>query len=89
VVNDVAARTRIQIHDASFSFRKMKPKTLTLNGVATELKGWPEPLFRDSRSYWDELAPHAGLILPKYGLNIAVLNASRDFTVGRIYLSKW
>lgn len=89
VSNGTALRTRIQIHDAAFSFDKTEDKEMTLSGKNRILQGKQAvPEFNDSHIYWNKKAPSSGIIVPSYGLNFRVIGNSADYTVGEIAVYK-
>jgi immune inhibitor A len=82
-------RTRLQNHDAAFSFDRVQDKTLTLYGQTKVLQGSQAvPEFNDSHSYWNPKAPSAGLKLPTNGLKIKVVGQSNDKTTAEIVIYK-
>lgn len=82
-------RTRLQNHDAAFSFERVEDKSLTLYGQTKVLQGdQADPEFNDSHSYWNPKAPSAGLKLPTYGLKVKVVGQSEDGTTAEIVLYK-
>jgi immune inhibitor A len=68
-------RTRIQLYDAPFSLRKADSFTLHVNDKPSYIRGEEaEPLFDDTKNYYDpELKDH-GVKLPGVGVKIRVLN---------------
>lgn len=81
----------VQMHDAAFSLDKAADidfsvysfyKTFNLKGQQAE------PVFDDSKSYYDPRSPHSGLYLPSYGLNIRVTGRASDYSVGQILIGK-
>ncbi|MCX8128837.1 MAG: immune inhibitor A [Clostridia bacterium] len=89
VANGVDIRTRIQIHDASFSLTSVPDKVFTFFGKTKLLQGKQAvPEFSDSQSYWNNKAPSAGLQLPKFGLKFKVAGQSQDNSTTEIVLYK-
>lgn len=89
LVNRMPVRTRIQTHDASFKLEAVPSKVLTLSGKRTQVgNSMPVPTFDDSKPYWYEKAPDAGVIVPKYGIKIMVQRRAEDYTVGEIRIFK-
>ncbi|WP_054950572.1 immune inhibitor A domain-containing protein [Numidum massiliense] len=76
------AGTRYQIHDAAFNINKGKKMYLDMReqlGVTLKdnhVKAYKE--FSDRKSYSSKLIPDAGRNIPKYGLNVRVLETSKD-----------
>jgi len=67
-------RTRIQIYDAPFSLRKADSFTLHHNSQAMYIRGpAAQPLFDDTKDYFDEALPNHGVNLPAVGVKIRVL----------------
>lgn len=89
VSSGTAVRTRIQIHDAAFSFDRAEDKEFTFFGKTKVLNGKQGvPEFNDSRSYWSPKAPCSGIKVPTYGIKFKVLGSSPDYTVGEIAIYK-
>lgn len=89
VVNGADIRTRLQNHDAAFSYERPEDKTLTLLGYNKVLNGHQAvPEFSDSHSYWNPKAPSAGLKLPTYGLKIKLVGQSEDMTTAEVVIYK-
>ncbi|WP_203714562.1 immune inhibitor A domain-containing protein [Asanoa siamensis] len=67
-------RTRVQIYDAPFSLRKADSFTLHHEDQAMYVRG-PEanPLFDDTKDYFDEALPNHGVKLPALGVKIKVV----------------
>ena len=79
-------RTRIQIYDAPFSLTKGDSFTLHFNGQASYIRGVAgNPLFDDTKNYFDTNQPEHGVKLPATGVKIRVL--SEDGTSMRIRVS--
>jgi immune inhibitor A len=81
----------VQMHDAAFSLDKAADmdvsiydwaKTANLNGKQAE------PLFDDSKSYFDAKSPYSSLILPNLGLKIRVTAVAPDYSRGEIEITK-
>jgi immune inhibitor A len=89
VAKGYSIRTRIQIHDASFSLDRGEDKLLTFyekSKIVQSKQAVPE--FNDSQSYWNKKAPSSGVKVPKYGLKFRVIGNSPDNTVGEIAIYK-
>jgi immune inhibitor A len=70
-------RTRIQVYDATFGLEKTDAITLHLNGVAsTHPSLAAAKTFDDRKDYWFASDPDSGVILPKTGTLIQVINYS-------------
>jgi immune inhibitor A len=68
-------RSRIQLYDAPFGLTKADSFTLHTNGKASYIRGQAgQPLFDDTKSYFDEDIPWAGVKLPAAGVKIRVLS---------------
>jgi immune inhibitor A len=68
-------RTRIQIYDAPFSLRKADSFTLHHNSQPMYIRGPAgQPLFDDTKDYFDEALPNHGVKLPAAGVRIRVLD---------------
>ncbi|HEV7196191.1 MAG TPA: protease, partial [Pedococcus sp.] len=79
-------RTRIQIYDAPFSLTKGDSFTLHFNGQASYIRGVAgNPLFDDTKNYFDTNQPEHGVKLPAAGVKIRVL--SENGTSMRIRVS--
>ncbi|WP_425304690.1 immune inhibitor A domain-containing protein [Asanoa ishikariensis] len=67
-------RTRVQIYDAPFSLRKADSFTVHHEGQAMYVRG-PEanPLFDDTKNYFDAALPNHGVKLPAIGVKIRVI----------------
>ena len=73
-LDGVPWRTRIQIYDAPFSLRKADSFTLHQNSQAMYIRGPAgQPLFDDTKDYFDEALPNHGVNLPAVGVKIRVL----------------
>jgi len=67
-------RTRVQIYDAPFSLRKADSFTLHHEDQAMYVRGpAANPLFDDTKDYYDEALPNHGVKLPAVGVKIKVL----------------
>ncbi len=76
-------RTRVQLYDAPFSLTKADSFTLHVNGQPSYIRGEAgQPLFDDTRNYFDKNVPDHGVKLPATGTKIRVL--SEDGTSMRI-----
>jgi immune inhibitor A len=72
-------RTRIQIYDAPFTWRKADSMTLHFNGEASYIRGQRGvPYFDDSKKYWYEENPNHGVKVPEYGVVIIVGRLRHD-----------
>jgi immune inhibitor A len=70
-----AWRERIAGYDAPFSLHKAPSFTLSVNGKPSYVRGQNAvPLFDDTKQYWYEEQPTAGVLLPKTGTTIKVLS---------------
>jgi immune inhibitor A len=70
-------RERIAGYDATFSLHKAPSFTLDVNGKPSYVRGQNAvPLFDDTKKYWYEEQPNAGLLLPKTGTTIKVQSES-------------
>ncbi len=68
-------RSRIQVYDAPFSLTKAKSFTLHVNGQASYIRGQDaQPVFDDSRAYWDPTIPQVGVKVPDTGTRIRVVS---------------
>ena len=68
-------RTRIQLYDAPFSLTKADSFTLHVNDKPSYIRGEAaEPLFDDTKDYFDPELPDHGVKLPGVGVKIRVLN---------------
>ncbi len=79
-------RNRVQMYDAPFSIRRGDSFNLHVNGTRHRIVGLPgQPLFDDTKNYFDPSAPGAGVKLPAAGVTIKVdsaKKASMKITVG-------
>jgi immune inhibitor A len=67
-------RSRIQIYDAPFGLQKADSFTLHIDGIASYIRGQnAQPLFDDSRQYYDPAVPTAGVNLIDTNTRIRVL----------------
>ncbi len=67
-------RTRVQIYDAPFGLKKTDAITLHVDGKASKipsLKG--NPVFDDSKNYFDKVQLDHGVKVPSTGTRITVL----------------
>ncbi len=68
-----AWRERIAAYDATFSLHKAPSFTLNVNGKPSYVRGQNAvPLFDDTKKYWYEEQPNAGIKLPATGTTIKV-----------------
>jgi immune inhibitor A len=68
-------RSRVQVYDAPFSTQRTDRVVLHVNSVASVLPSQKaQPLFDDTRSYWDPAIPETGVKLPGVGVRIRVLD---------------
>jgi immune inhibitor A len=68
-------RSRVQVYDAPFSTQRTDRVVLHVNSVASVLPSQKaQPLFDDTRSYWDPAIPQTGVKLPGVGVKIRVLD---------------
>ena len=76
-LNGVPWRARIQAYDAPFGLHKAGSLTLHLGGKPNYLRGRAgEPVFDDTRAYWDPVLPFAGVKLPATGVGLRVVAES-------------
>ncbi|MFC4618680.1 immune inhibitor A domain-containing protein [Camelliibacillus cellulosilyticus] len=79
-----------QIQDAAFSLNKTDDMFLDyrdINGRYLKLNGQKaEPLFDDSKKYYQSGLPYIGVDIPKYGLKVQVTGQAKDMTVGRLFI---
>lgn len=69
----VAWRNRIQLYDAPFSLKRADSFSLHVNGTPFRISGLPaQPVFDDTKNYFDPTAPGAGVKLPAAGVTIKV-----------------
>jgi immune inhibitor A len=67
-------RSRIQLYDAPFGTRKADSFTLHLNGKASYIRGQAgQPTFDDTKKYFYDEIPWAGVKLPAVGVKIKVV----------------
>jgi immune inhibitor A len=80
-------RNRIQLYDATFATRRGDSFTLHVDGVRNRVVGLPgQPLFDDTKNYFNPTAPGAGVKLPAAGVTIKVNSAKKasiKITIGR------
>ncbi|SDT24869.1 immune inhibitor A [Friedmanniella luteola] len=66
-------RGRIQTYDAPFSLERADSFTLHVDGQANYIRGAKaQPLFDDTRSYWDATLPRVGVKTPGTGVTLKV-----------------
>ncbi|ULG72474.1 immune inhibitor A domain-containing protein [Macrococcus brunensis] len=84
------ASTQYQVRDAAFSMTAQDPLKLKLDDGSTlvddSLKS--SVLFNDQNDYSNPAQPHAGKILPQYGLKVKVVAESKDKSVGKVIVYK-
>ena len=79
-------RARIQLYDAPFSLQKADSFTLHVAGKPSYIRGQAaQPLFDDTKDYFDEAIPWHGVKLPAVGVKIRVVE--QDGTSMKIRLS--
>jgi len=67
-------RPRVAGYDAPFTREKADSFTLHVNGKPNYIRGQAGvPTFNDSKKYWYEEQPTAGVKVPNHGVNISVL----------------
>jgi immune inhibitor A len=67
-------RERVAAYDAPFGRERTDRVVLHVDGVPSRIRSRPgQPLFRDSRSYWDPRQPSASVQVPDTGTSIRVL----------------
>ncbi|WP_189080261.1 immune inhibitor A domain-containing protein [Mangrovihabitans endophyticus] len=70
-------RSRIQLYDAPFGLQKADSFTLHIDGKPSYVRGQAgQPLFDDTKSYFDANIPWAGVKLPAIGVKIRVVAES-------------
>ena len=70
-----AWRSRIQVYDGTFGLRKADSFTLHVNGQPSYVRGEAaQPVFDDSRTYWDPAIPLTGVLQPANGVRMRVLS---------------
>jgi immune inhibitor A len=70
-------RARIQLYDAPFSLKKADSFTLHINGKASYIRGQAaQPTFDDTKKYFYDEIPWAGVKLPAVGVKIKVVEQS-------------
>lgn len=81
-----AWRSRVQVYDAPFSLTKARSFSLNINGVPSYIRGQAaQPVFDDSRSYWDPAIPLSSVVVPNAGVRMQVL--SQNGTSMRLAIS--
>ena len=71
-------RGRIQTYDAPFGLERADSFTLHVSGRASYIRGRPaQPLFDDTRSYWNATLPNVGVKTPGVGVTLRVLDQSK------------
>jgi immune inhibitor A len=72
-----AWRNRIQLYDAPFSLKRADSFTLHFDGTPSRIIGQAaQPLFDDTKNYFDPTSPGAGVKLPAVGVTIKVESVS-------------
>ncbi len=67
-------RNRIQLYDATFGTQKADSFTLHVNGQPSYIRGQDaQPLFDDTKSYWNAKTPSKSVKLPGAGVTMRVL----------------
>ena len=67
-------RNRIQLYDATFGTQKADSFTLHFNGRPSYIRGQDaQPLFDDTKSYWNAKTPSKSVKLPGAGVTMRVL----------------
>jgi immune inhibitor A len=83
--NGTPWRSRIQVYDATFSRERADSFTLHISGVPHRIRGAAgQPVFDDSRSYWDPALPQVGVKVPNEGVRIRVVDAEDTWMVVRV-----
>ncbi len=77
-------RSRIQVYDAPFSLTRPASFYLNVNGQRSYIRGEAaQPVFDDSRSYWDPALPGSSVKVPNTGTRMEVLRQNgTSMTVG-------
>ncbi|WP_035303367.1 immune inhibitor A domain-containing protein [Actinokineospora inagensis] len=82
-------RPRIAGYDAPFSLNKSDSFTLYAGGRASYVRGTPaQPVFDDTKSYFNAAQPTAGVKLPAVGVGIKVLKQDGPSMTIRVYSTK-
>jgi immune inhibitor A len=82
------ASAKYQVHDAAFSL--IAPSPMFLDYGYMFLKDLMNPVvseFNDGNAYFSSKQPYAGMLLPKYGLNIRVAGESPDRSAAKVIIS--
>ena len=67
-------RNRVQLYDATFGTQKADSLTLHVNGRASYIRGQnAQPLFDDTKTYWNADTPGKSVKLPGVGVTLRVL----------------
>ncbi|GGB00852.1 M6 family metalloprotease domain-containing protein [Macrococcus hajekii] len=84
------ASTQYQVRDAAFSLTPQDPLNFKLEdgSVLVDKNLKANPLFSDTNDYSNADQPHAGKILPQYGLKVKVVAESKDKSVGKVMVYK-
>ncbi|MGE5591604.1 MAG: immune inhibitor A domain-containing protein [Bacillota bacterium] len=78
-VGGSAWRTRVQVYDATFGLDRVDDITLDRYDATRTYQGKSAvPHYADNWNYWFIKAPHAGVQVPDYGLNIHVAGTAPD-----------
>ena len=81
-------RNRIQIYDAPFSKKKADSFTLHVAGSPSYIRGQRgNPVFDDTKNYFDPTAPGAGVIVADAGVRIKVLAEQKHSATIRLTTS--
>ncbi len=67
-------RVRVANYDATFGLQKADSFTLHVNGQANYIRGQAaQPLFDDTKSYWDAATPYASVKVANAGVTLKIL----------------
>ena len=70
-------RARVQAYDSTFGLEPTDAITLHVNGVAAHHSSLPAaPEFNDMNAYWSPATPLAGVVVPRTGTTIRVVNTN-------------
>jgi immune inhibitor A len=82
-------RGRIQTYDAPFSLERSDSFTLHVNGQPNYIRGTrAQPLFDDTRSYFDPAQPRIGVLTPGVGVTLRVTKQQGTSMTVRLGSSK-
>ena len=85
----VPMRTRIQVFDATFGLERTDQITLNRGGVPTTIGSKPAvPVFDDTKPYWYESKPDAGVKVPNTGTRIQVLSQTPNGLLMNVEVSR-